>query len=300
MSEQDLLVPYAHDKNKILVSPQEAEKDNEYFCPSCGDILIFRNGNIKVKHFAHKASTSCSGETIIHKTAKLLIAKAVKEWKSGISQCITIVRKCKCDNIIEQKLPDKVDDAVLEKVLENGLIVDVGLISDNKPVAAVEIKATHAVEEEKASKLAIPFIELDANDVILNNTRWNPIQDHFNKWTCKECEKIEREAQEYKKNLKKDIDYAELQQEKFISKVAHEEGIKLIHGYVFLPRVVRCKKCSNFIIKFSWIEDGKDVSWNENISNKWYIPESIRHIYFSKWKKRLFVNICLYCGKVNW
>jgi competence CoiA-like predicted nuclease len=69
----ELLVPVALDNNRSLIKPESAEKGNNYFCPACGEPVILKKGDVRVPHFAHKISETCNQETIIHKTAKLLI-----------------------------------------------------------------------------------------------------------------------------------------------------------------------------------------------------------------------------------
>ena len=71
----ELKVPFALDGTQVLLSPEVAEKGREYFCPACGDIVILKKGEIKVAHFAHKVSDTCSQETIVHKTAKQLVQR---------------------------------------------------------------------------------------------------------------------------------------------------------------------------------------------------------------------------------
>ncbi|NLN82493.1 MAG: hypothetical protein GX136_08125, partial [Clostridiales bacterium] len=148
-----------------LITPATAIKENDYFCPSCGDKLIFRKGQVKVPHFAHGASNICNQETITHKTAKILIQKAITDWKASKTGPVTTLRECRiCREIFEQKLPEKVENAALEVRLQNGFIVDVALMVEGKPQAAIEVKVSHEVEEAKANSLAVPFVELDGND----------------------------------------------------------------------------------------------------------------------------------------
>ena len=44
-------------------------------CIECSEPLILRRGEKKRWHFAHRAKTSCGGETYIHKVVKAWIAE---------------------------------------------------------------------------------------------------------------------------------------------------------------------------------------------------------------------------------
>ena len=50
----------AVDRNDNRVSVDEAVSRGDYFCEACGKPLIFRNGEVRVKHFAHKPNLTCS------------------------------------------------------------------------------------------------------------------------------------------------------------------------------------------------------------------------------------------------
>ena len=94
--------------------------------------------------------------------AKLLIQKTIEDWKKGKTQAPVVMRNCKsCRRDEAQPLPNKVEKAELELPLKNGFIVDVALIADQKPVAAIEVRVTHAVDAFKDRTLNIPYIEVD-------------------------------------------------------------------------------------------------------------------------------------------
>ena len=146
-----LRVPFAVDDVERIHSPATAEKGRNYFCPACGALVIFKQGEIRTAHFAHKVSDICNQESITHKTAKLLVQNAVREWKLGNSSSPTLQRACRiCGTYISQPLPEKVENAVLEYRLADGSIADVVLLVGETAQAAVEIRVTHAVDEIKA------------------------------------------------------------------------------------------------------------------------------------------------------
>ena len=50
----------ALNNNNEKIIAKDANKNNEYFCPVCGEPLILKQGEIKIPHFAHKANSGCS------------------------------------------------------------------------------------------------------------------------------------------------------------------------------------------------------------------------------------------------
>ncbi len=113
-------IPLAIDDLGILTKIDDATRGTDYYCLACNMPVIVRKGDIKIHHFAHKASDFCSQETVIHKTAKMLFQKLVSNWKNGLAQAPKINRKCQiCHSIIQQPLPDKVQSAKLEVPLPN-------------------------------------------------------------------------------------------------------------------------------------------------------------------------------------
>ena len=84
---------------------------------------------------------------------------------------------------------------MLEYRMSDGFIVDVALMVENEPAAAIEIRVTHAVEENKAKLLSIPFTELDGRKVIENPFAFEPIHDQFLPLTCTACKQVKARFQ---------------------------------------------------------------------------------------------------------
>ena len=187
-----LRVPFAFDDEEKLHDPQTAERGKHYFCPACRDAVILRKGEIKTAHFAHKASETCNQETILHKTSKQLIVDVISDWKSGKIDAPISKRTCEiCRKSTDQPLPDKVESAILEYRMSDGFVVDVALMVENEPTAAIEIRVSHAIDEEKAQLLSVPFIELDGQKVVENSIVFEPIRDRFQPLTCTTCKQAE-------------------------------------------------------------------------------------------------------------
>ena len=86
---------YAFNENNSIVTIDDAIKSEVYFCPHCKDMMIVKDGVIKVKHFAHKKrNLTCNYESYLHSLAK----KRIEEWfNSDRPFNILINNKDKCE-----------------------------------------------------------------------------------------------------------------------------------------------------------------------------------------------------------
>lgn len=157
-------------ETKEYTVPSKAVKGRSYICPDCNKPVIFRKGDIRVHHYAHKAETSqCSyyehpNESQIHKDAKLLMKKMLDDKKliGFYWNCY----KCKDDNS-DIDTPDFIyeegDKAVLEYRDKNGKwIADVALVNEDKVKCIFEIKYKHKTTTVRPE----PWYEIDAVELI--------------------------------------------------------------------------------------------------------------------------------------
>lgn len=271
-------VPFATDDEGRLCSPANAEKGRDYFCPACRESVIFRQGEIRTAHFAHKVSDTCNQETIIHKTAKLLIHNAVREWKLRKSNPPILQRTCQiCGTYIRQPLPEKVDSAAVEYRLVDGSIADVALLVGEIAEAAVEIRATHAVDEAKADRLPVLFIEVDGFEIIENPAVWKPIIDNFRPLICRKCKST----------------YLMFQAK--MQRVAKANKIKLPAAY-YRYGLCKCWKCKREIIVFAWPKDGLH---DESAPRVEPIPRTIRYRFSKTAGDKYWVNTCSHCQSIQ-
>jgi hypothetical protein len=180
-------VPVARDAHGTLVSPEDAQKRRRYTCPSCGAPVDLHAGEKKRRHF-HHAVAACSAETVLHVSAKELVVQAVARWRAGGASPV-LVRACAedgCDAVTRQTLPKKVLGAQAEVRLASGHVVDVALTGPGGlAIAAIEIRHTHAVDEDKALDLGVPWIEVDAAATCAAMGReLVPVRDKFLPWLC--------------------------------------------------------------------------------------------------------------------
>jgi len=186
--QSNLRVPYAVAETGELVSPEQANKTRSHFCPECNSNLILRRGTVRVPHFAHPKTGNCTNESVTHKIAKMLLAQAINQWKKGFGDTPMIGRMCvSCGCSILQPLPNKITHTESAYTTDTGFRVDVAIMENEEPIAALEVKFTHAVGDQKMQNLGIPIIELNADEIIENNLIWHPILETLREAKCKPC-----------------------------------------------------------------------------------------------------------------
>ena len=91
---------YALNDNGGIVDITDVDKENRkvqrFVCINCGEEMIAKLGEIKVRHFAHKSETpDCSSETYLHKLAKLRLKE---KFYSSESFEIAYWQEVKCSD----------------------------------------------------------------------------------------------------------------------------------------------------------------------------------------------------------
>lgn len=190
-------VPYGVDELGNYVSPEMASKQTVYFCPCCANRLVFKSGTKRVKHFSHPKAANCNPETVLHKTAKALIQRAIMDNAEG-ELCLSIMDNCQCCGGEQERLlkPKTFSNAVQEVRVGQYICDVVAFKGEGEIALGIEILVTHAVDEEKAKNLNIYWIELKANDVIESATMWQPVQAKLRQSNCLKCKE---EAQRVRK-----------------------------------------------------------------------------------------------------
>ena len=78
-----LRIPFAwHSLEKKLVMPKEVSRglNPNVVCLGCHEPLICRQGDVNVPHFAHQGESACTGETCLHKLAKIVLHKGIGKF----------------------------------------------------------------------------------------------------------------------------------------------------------------------------------------------------------------------------
>lgn len=274
----DLRIPLAFDENARVVRPEGASKDSKYFCPSCGDLLVLKKGEIKQAHFSHKATDTCSQETVIHKLATSLIVQVINDWKEGKGETPTVNRKClECGAYTAQKIPQKVDGVIEERKLDSGYVADVAILENENVVAAIEVRVHHAVDGEKKTNIGIPFIEVLGEDVIEQPLRWKPITDRFNKFKCKNCQEA---IAAYKSK---------------IQAISQKTQVPIPETF-FRTAYNDCWKCGEEILIFVWPNDSMH---SHKFPNEIERPRTIQFRYSKMAGTKYWANTCLYCNSIQ-
>ena len=165
----NLQIPYAYTSNKIPISPEVAEKGQNFSCPICDSEVVLKRGEVRRPHFAHKPDTGCSGEGVRHKVAKQMIYLMYLRTVRTVMTSVTTSRRCpNCSQGVLFSQTPQYDDVACE-VDVGRYRVDIALFRDGKPTYGIEVQDTHPVDSEKwdaFKKLGFPCIEVKAKDVI--------------------------------------------------------------------------------------------------------------------------------------
>lgn len=187
-SKNGFRVPFGLSTAGRLVLADHATRGEPYRCPACKSSLVYRAGAIKRRHFAHKPSFACTGETVLHQSAKLRIAEVIRAAIHGGPPIYMNILCSGCDRRFDVAFPAKtIDEVKLEGRVDSGRIADVLLLQTGVHRFAIEIRVTHAVSSEKSSNFGIYWIELDAQEVLEDPYRWISLAYYLKKSRCPEC-----------------------------------------------------------------------------------------------------------------
>jgi hypothetical protein len=165
----NLQIPYAYTPNKTPMSPEVAEKGQDFSCPICENKVVLKRGKVRRPHFAHKPDTGCSGEGVDHKVAKQMIYLMYLRTVRTVMMSVTTHRRCpNCSQgALFCQTPQY--DGVACEVDVGRHRVDVALLRNGKPVSGIEVRDTHPVDDAKweaLAELGFPCIEVESKDVI--------------------------------------------------------------------------------------------------------------------------------------
>lgn len=145
-------------------------------CEACDQPLVFRLGAVRRHHFAHHASSRCAlttGEGAAHYNTKRFLAASL-----GEATRLFVSEPCEagCGRADPREIARGWDEVAVERLV-HPVRPDIVLLRDGMPVAAVEVRFTHAVSESKAEALAslgIPWVEVGAGLESAQDPPWHP------------------------------------------------------------------------------------------------------------------------------
>jgi len=263
-------IPYALSENDVLTAPSDALRESGYRCPECEDTVVLKAGEIVRPHFAHRPSSHCTGESALHKVAKLLVRDAVLRALAG-GPPISLNLVCQsCSSEFSVGFPtDRVERVEVEWRMRTGAVADLMLLGHGEERLAVEIMATHKVDAVKAGALECAWVELEAEDVVAAPAVWRPRQHALKTKRCGQCRIEERER--------------EAVREKYIDLVKTRWGLTVPNGYE--ADLARCWKCQEVLLLYRW-DGGGD--WGKTppptprpSTVKWSYSNVVKHSYWA-------------------
>lgn len=258
-------VPVAVDESGELVLPDDASSAGSYRCPGCGSDLIVRKGKLRRAHFAHRRGDGCAAESTLHRAAKRRIVQVVDAWLRSDGPRPCIARPCptfSCDGGVVQDVPADVSGVAEEVRLDDGAIGDVVLYRGEAPCAVIEVVATHSVDREKASRLGLPWFEVDAKAVLDRPYWWVAVQDGLEPFRCPACS---RRAKALRGEVQEVEERAGL--------VADRMNVRLPPSPPYHSVAHECWRCGTDMLVYSW-PGGGDHSVRRPPDP---IPETVQH-----------------------
>jgi len=138
-------------------------------CQLCRRRLTMKLGDERAHHYAHRPGDECSlqnPETALHYNTKHLLASKLRRVRLlGVTtKCAWSFKQARCTSDLSSVAAENWDDVHVESFI-SPIRPDILLATSGLPMLAIEIRATHAVPNAKAARLAdinIPWIEVTA------------------------------------------------------------------------------------------------------------------------------------------
>lgn len=152
------------DGQLIHISEVESGLNCECYCPSCGERLVAKKGNMVVHHFAYKANSECAAgyQTSLHLLAKEILAESKTLLIPKVSIDFSKYGTSYKQTIISE--PKMIDIDRVELELKQGEIIpDIIAYCGDKKIY-IEIYVTHKIDDFKLEKIkssGISTIEID-------------------------------------------------------------------------------------------------------------------------------------------
>jgi len=215
-------------------------------CPACQRPIIFKLGNYRVHHYAHRPEDVCAAnqpETALHLNTKFYIYKQLLQART-----VYIEESCAryCGEKRTQVWLEKWDSVNVEFTVDS-FRPDIALLSEGKVIGAIEVLVSHSVSEQKAQYFAdqrISWLEVQANETLYEgDNTWTPEKPlafyhcypQFEHWICESCSKIEEKQRVQRAYEQKN--YVTIHSAKMVDFYFKKSGKKFRGVYFVLKKV---------------------------------------------------------------
>ena len=150
-----------------------ASRQDTFTCLQCGERLVLKRGEVRSAHFAHLNGAGCGGERVTHLLAKRLLVALLRGGHAPV-----LSRACAsagCEARLETPWALPPFDAVEEEVPCGAFRLDVALLRDGVVVAGIEVFFSSRMSRFKQMTLAVPWVELDAEELLSDPLVWRPL-----------------------------------------------------------------------------------------------------------------------------
>jgi hypothetical protein len=191
----EVLLPYAKTSDGKLVEPTAANRNEAYVCLECDRAVKLRAGKVRRKHFCHRVETTCEGESVIHKAAKLKLKEMFEASLNGGDLPVLLMRCARhsswrrydpCTKVVEHRFTYPFTD-IQEEVTVGSFRLDVALLEAGKVTFGVELYHRHRVPAAKTQGLTLPWVELEAEAVLNDASTLCVLESNLKKTTCRAC-----------------------------------------------------------------------------------------------------------------
>jgi glutaredoxin len=155
--------------------------------------------------------------------------------------------------------------------MPEGYVVDVALMDDNQVVAAIEIRQTHAVDDKKHSELSVPYIEVEASEVMSSTDVFKPLRHTLRPFKCQHC------ADSWEALFSQ------------LHEVSQKTQVPLPQGTYYRMAALNCWKCRKVMLAFDWPGN----SYNQKPRPP--IPKTIQYRYSKTAGGKYWANTCPHC-----
>lgn len=188
---RDLKVPYALDATGTVVAALTAPRQGTYTCLECSQPLTLRRRGDHRPHFTHhnKALRQCTGESVTHQAAKALLRAQVESelhqhgritWHLA---CPGAQGACRDHITVPQHQTVQTWEKVELEIAYGPYRFDVAVTNGGAVLFGFEVFFRHAVPDDKAEALDVPWLELLAEDILA----YQPRLPHRNRYAPTPC-----------------------------------------------------------------------------------------------------------------